>query len=108
MPSRAGSVTWMRSGLKSEDDVAHRSARERKTEFGIEGKGVAGYADNAALLEFVEAAVGRDDQDLVAEALELLDGLAESGDDSVDFGNKGFSEENNSHLPWQALTFNGM
>ena len=94
--------------LEVEDDLAHGSARKRKAEFRIEGKRVAGDAEDAALREFVEAACGRDDQDFVAEGFELLDGLAEGGDDSIDFGNKCFSEENNSHGPCQALTFNGM
>ena len=76
-----------------------KRVRRGETEFGVERKGVAGNADDSAVFVFREAALGGQDQNLVTEVFELLDGLAESRDNSVDFGNKGFSKESDSHLP---------
>ena len=45
----------------------------------------------------IVAAIRGEDEDLVAEAFQLLHCLAERGDDAVHFWDEGFGEEGNSH-----------
>jgi hypothetical protein len=89
--------------LEIGDNPSHGGARKGKTEFRVKDERPAFHAHDTGMLEFGEAALRRKDEDFVAEAFELFDCLAERGDDSVDFGDECFSENDNSHVSCRRL-----
>ena len=84
-------------GLKFDDGPAYGSVGKCKAKLRIDEERVALGADDAGLLKVVETAIRGKDKDLVAKFFQLVDSLAEGGDDAVHFGDEGFSEEGNSH-----------
>jgi hypothetical protein len=84
-------------GFEFIDCAPHGGARQGKAKLRIEEERAPFDADNPGLLKMIEAAFRGKDEDLVTEAFQLVDSLAEGGDDAIHFGNEGFSEEGNSH-----------
>lgn len=85
-------------GAEAPDGVPDGGARNGHFELGIERKSEAGDAVNRRTFKAVDAA-GGDDQDLVAQSAKMTDGVTETGDDAVDFGEERFGDEGNAQRP---------
>src|ERR1035438_2750514 len=92
---------WLELGHRS----AHGGTGKGKPEFGVKREGVAFDSNDARLSEVTDTPLRREDQHLVAHVVELPNGLAERGDNAVDFRNEGFGEERDSHEACQGLFF---
>lgn len=85
--------------LKLRDGLPDGGAWKGEAQLGIESERPALHADDARMFKLGKAAGGRKDENLVAKACQLPDGLAKRGDNAVNFGNECLSEERDSHGP---------